>query len=105
MELIKFIAIFFIAFYGLKYLFRLLMPFAIRKMTERLMDKAQQSAGGQRRYQYTNNANPFDEFKQNSSQSHRKDGEVRVEYVPQEDARQRKGPQTAGEFVDFEEIK
>ncbi|MFD1768526.1 DUF4834 family protein [Sphingobacterium suaedae] len=104
MELLKFVAIFFIVFYGVKYLFRLLMPFAVRKLTERLMQKAQQSAGGSRQYQYTT-GNPFDQFKQ-QSQSRRSDGgEVRVDYVPEEEAKQRKGTQTAGEFIDFEEIK
>lgn len=103
MELIKFIAIFFLVIYGLKYAFRLLMPFALRKMTERLMNKAQQaqSAGGRGSYQYSS-SNPFEEYKQ---QGRKKAGEVRVDYVPQEDAKSRKGPQTAGEFVEFEEIK
>src|SRR5690606_41937810 len=67
MELLKILAIFLLVFYGLKYLFRLLMPFALRKMTERLMNKAQeqQSAGGGRRtYYYTTGGNPFDQFKQ-----------------------------------------
>src|SRR5690606_8645372 len=104
MELLKILAIFLLDFYGLKYLFRLLMPFAMRKMTERLMHKAQQqqSAGGSRTY-YTTGGNPFDQFKQQTPP--KKEGEVRVDYVPQEDAKAKKGTQTAGEFIDFEEIR
>ncbi|MCY4778203.1 DUF4834 family protein [Sphingobacterium sp. UT-1RO-CII-1] len=101
MGLLKFIAIFFIVFYAVKYLFRLLMPFALRKMTEKLMHKAQQSQGGNGSYQYTT-GNPFDQFKQHRGQ---KEGELRVDYMPKEDAKTRKGPQTAGEFVEFEEVK
>lgn len=103
MELLKIIAIFFVVFYAVKYLFRLLLPFALRKMGEKLMQKAQQSAyqGKADSSSYTQGS-PFDHFKQ---QAPKKDGELRVEYVPEEDSKSRKGPQTAGEFVDFEEIK
>lgn len=106
MELLKILAIFLLVFYGLKYLFRLLMPFALRKMTERLMHKAQQqqSAGGGRRTYYdTTGGNPFDQFKQQTPP--KREGEVRVDYVPHEEAKAKKGTQTAGEFIDFEEIK
>lgn len=108
MEFLKIIAIFFLVFYGVKYLFRLLMPYALKKMTERLMQKAQQSqaTGGQQQYQYNGGGNPFDQFKQQQGQQSRKhEGELRVDFVPEEDAKARKGTQTAGEFVDFEEIK
>ncbi|TDS15859.1 DUF4834 family protein [Sphingobacterium paludis] len=101
-SLLKFIVIFFIVFYGVKYLFRLLMPFALRKMTERLMQKAQQGQTGGGQYQYQS-TNPFDQFKQQKSAEHQ--GEIRVDYVPTDEAKDRKGTQTAGEFVDFEEIK
>ncbi|WP_437920909.1 DUF4834 family protein [Sphingobacterium sp. LRF_L2] len=102
--LLKFIVIFFVVFYGMKYLFRLLMPFALRKLTERVMQKAQQSTAGNghAEYRYTTN-NPFDQFKQTNST--KRDGEIKVDYMPQEDAKSRKGTQTAGEFIDFEEIK
>ncbi|MBD1433885.1 DUF4834 family protein [Sphingobacterium sp. DN00404] len=107
MELLKILAIFLLVFYGLKYLFRLLMPFALRKMTERLMNKAQQqqAAGGGRgtRYDYTTGGSPFDQFKQQTPP--KKEGELRVDYVPQDEAKAKKGTQTAGEFIDFEEIK
>ncbi|NGM64716.1 DUF4834 family protein [Sphingobacterium sp. SGR-19] len=106
MELLKILAIFLLVFYGLKYLFRLLMPFALRKMTERLMNKAQQqqsTGGGRGTYYYTTGGNPFDQFKQQTPP--KKEGEVRVDYVPQDDAKSKKGTQTAGEFIDFEEVK
>lgn len=101
-SLLKFVVIFFLVFYGVKYLFRLLMPFALRKMTEKVMQKAQQGQAGRGQYQYQN-GNPFDQFKQTKSAEHQ--GEIRVDYVPADDAKDRKGTQTAGEFVEFEEIK
>lgn len=106
MELLKILAIFLLVFYGLKYLFRLLMPFALRKMTERLMHKAQQqqqSAGGRRAYYYTAGGGPFDQFKQQTPP--KTEGEVRVDYVPQDGSKPKKGTETAGEFIDFEEVK
>ncbi len=103
MELLKIIAIFFVVFYAIKYLFRLLMPFALRKMGEKLMQKAQQSAyQGQSESGPFSKGSPFDHFKQAGT---KKEGELRVEYMPEEESKTRKGPQTAGEFVDFEEIK
>lgn len=105
-ELLKILAIFLLVFYGLKYLFRLLMPFALRKMTERFINKAQQqqsSNGGRRTYYYSAGGSPFDQFKQQASPKH--EGEIRVDYVPQNESKSKKGTQTAGEFVDFEEIK
>ncbi|PRD49084.1 DUF4834 family protein [Sphingobacterium haloxyli] len=106
MELLKILAIFLLVFYGLKYLFRLLMPFALRKMMERLTNKAQQqqSAGGRSgTYSYTTGGNPFEQFKQQTPPEN--EGEVRVDYVPREEAKLKKGTQTAGEFIEFEEIK
>ncbi|GHE23710.1 DUF4834 family protein [Sphingobacterium griseoflavum] len=106
--LLKFILIFFLVFYGVKFLFRLLMPIALRKLSERLMGKAAEQAqqgAGQGNYQYQQR-NPFDQFKQAQGHARRgQEGKITVDYVPSEDAKQRRGPQTAGEFVDFEEIK
>ena len=104
MELLKIVVIFFIVYYAVKYLFRLLMPFALRKMTERLMQRAQQSQynGQQQSYQY-NQEDPFAQFRQQKTRSGQ--AEVRVDYVPQQESKPRKGTETAGEFIDFEEIK
>lgn len=87
MGLLKILAIFLLVFYGVKFLFRLLMPFALRKLSERVM-------GGN---------NPYEEFKQQGSP--KQEGELRVDYIPQEDHKAKKGTETAGEFIDFEEIK
>lgn len=104
MEFLKFVAIFLLVFYGLKYLFRLFMPFALRKLTERVINKVQQQAGGgQRTYRYTTGGDPFDTFKQRTPP--KKEGEIRVEYMPEPETKQKKGAKTAGEFIDFEEIK
>jgi len=104
MAFLKFIAIFFIIFYAVRFLLRLVMPVALRKVTERLMRNAQQStAGGNAgQYQYTS-GDPFSQFKQQAKPKH--EGEVRVDYVPVEENKSRKGTETAGEFVDFEEVK
>ncbi len=104
MAFLKFIAIFFIIFYAVRFLLRLVMPFALRKVTERLMRNAQQASTNGRSgpYQYSTN-DPFSQFQQRTKPKH--EGEVRVEYVPEEDNKSRKGTQTAGEFVDFEEVK
>ncbi|MBE8713320.1 DUF4834 family protein [Sphingobacterium hungaricum] len=90
-----------VAFYYIfKFAMRLIMPFAMRKMAEKLMQKAQQSQSGQQSYQYTN-SNPFDQFK---TQQQKPDGKIHVDYVPPKED-ERKGTATAGEFIDFEEIK
>jgi len=79
---------------------RLLMPFFMKKMAEKIMKGAQgQYANGGPNQQTYND--PFTQFKQQQ----RSDGKVRVEYMPQKDEKQRKGTETAGEFIDFEEVK
>jgi len=78
------------------------MPFALRKMAEKIMQKAQQGQSSQRSYHYTT-SNPFDHFK-TKEQKPRPEGKIRVDYVPPKEE-ERKGAATAGEFIDFEEIK
>lgn len=76
---------------------RLLLPYAMKKLTERMMKKAQQGQGG---FTYTyGTGSPFGN--QNSQST---DGKLKVDYVPQQEER-RKGTETAGEFIDFEEVK
>lgn len=90
-----------VAFYYIfKFVMRLLMPFALRKMAEKLMQKAQQGQANGQSYQYTTQ-NPFDQFKNPNPKS---EGKITVDYVPPKEE-QRKGTATAGEFIDFEEIK
>lgn len=81
------------------------MPFAMRKLAERMMKKAQQShqytSGGQNPF---GNANPFGSGYQDQSQSRKPDNKVHVDYVPPKEEAKKNGAATAGEFVDFEEI-
>lgn len=81
---------------------RLLLPFALRKLTERMMKKAQHS---QYTYGY---GRPFGQSNSNSGPQHESSrksaGKVHVDYVPPQEEK-RKGTATAGEFVDFEELK
>ncbi len=93
-------------YYAFKFGMRLLLPFAMKKLTERMMKKAQQGQGG---FTYTygsgnpfGNQNPYGQDQQ--SNQHKSDGKLKVDYVPQGDER-RKGTETAGEFIDFEEVK
>lgn len=85
---------------------RFLLPFAMKKLTERMIKKAQQGQG-QGGYTYTygtgspfGNQNPFGQQQENT----KTDGKVKVDYVPHTEEK-RKGTETAGEFIDFEEIK
>lgn len=92
-----------VAFYYLfKFGMRLLLPYAMRKITERMMKKAQQS--GNTTYTYYSTGNPFGQYQQKGQSQAQPDGKVRVDYVPQREER-RKGTATAGEFIDFEEVK
>lgn len=96
-----------IFYYAFKFSMRLLLPWAMKKLAQRMMKKTQE---GPYTYTYTNSNqnpfgrnNPFGSYQQQSAQQ-KSDGNVQVEYIPQKEEN-RKGTQTAGEFVDFEEIK
>ncbi|ERJ60691.1 MULTISPECIES: DUF4834 family protein [Sphingobacterium] len=113
MGLLYFI-LFVVAFYYVfKFSMRLLLPFAMRKLTERMMKKAQQQQS-QGQYNYGGAGNPFgggspfgNAYEQQSYRSDNtktKEGKVKVDYVPAQEAK-RKGTATAGEFIDFEEVK
>lgn len=112
MGLLYFI-LFVVAFYYVfKFSMRLFLPFAMRKLTERMMKKAQQQSQGQYNYGGTGNPfgtnNPFgNAYQQQSYQKQGqspKGGKVKVDYVPTQEPK-RKGTATAGEFIDFEELK
>jgi len=93
---LKFLLIAFAVYFIVRFLFRLILPFAMRKAAERIMKKAQQS-------QYTTGGGPF-EYRE-YQQARPEDGKVRIEVDPTKDAKRKSGTSTAGEFVDFEEIK
>ncbi|WP_115169801.1 DUF4834 family protein [Sphingobacterium spiritivorum] len=96
--LLKFLLIAFAVYFIVRFLFRLILPFAMRKAAERIMKKAQQS-------QYTTGNGPFG-YQQYEQQTRADEGRVRVEYAPsKKEEKRRSGTATAGEFVDFEEIK
>lgn len=83
--LLKFLLIAFAVLWLLRLLGRFLFPWAIRKAAERMMHGQQEAP------RYENRS------------SKQADGKIRIDYVPPRDERQ--GPQKAGEFVDFEEVK
>lgn len=94
--LIKFLFIAIAILWLLRVLARFLFPWALRKTAERMMkDQGQQPFG----------RSPFSGSgpQQQRRSSPKPDGKVRIDYVPPKE--DRKGPQKAGEFVDFEEVK
>jgi ABC-type transport system involved in cytochrome bd biosynthesis fused ATPase/permease subunit len=95
--LLKFLLIALAVIWLLRAVARLIFPWAVKKAAEKMMNDAQQQFQG----------SPFQQqYKQQSSQRSQTtaDGKVRIDYVPQKEA-ERKGADTVGEFVDFEEIK
>jgi len=86
---------------------RLLLPYAMKKLTEKMIKKAQQGQGG---FTYTygtgspfGNQNPYGQ-QQEQRNSQQTEAKLKVDYVPHTEEK-RKGTQTAGEFIDFEEVK
>lgn len=95
--LIKFLLIAISILWLLRILARFLFPWAVRKAAEKMMN------GGGQQFQ----GSPFQQGANTRKQQHRSrqpDGKVRIDYVPPKEG-ERSGPQKAGEFVDFEEIK
>lgn len=87
---------------------RLLLPYAMKKLTEKMIKKAQQGQGG---FTYTygsgspfGNQNPYGQQQKEHRNSQQADTTLKVDYVPHTEEK-RKGTQTAGEFIDFEEVK
>lgn len=93
MGLLKFLFIAIAILWLLRILARLLFPWAMRKMAQKVMGDAQGP------YQYR----PYQDF---TSRQRQPDGKIRIDYVPpQHKSATRKGAKNAGEFVEFEEIK
>lgn len=100
MEFLKVVVILVACYYAFKLGVRLLLPYAMKKLAEKMMKKAQQGNFGTQQgpFQYQGFGQQQEE-PQNKGTS-----KVKVAYVPpKEEARS--GPATAGEFVDFEEVK
>ncbi|MGN0021705.1 MAG: DUF4834 family protein [Sphingobacterium hotanense] len=99
MTFIYFLISIILFYYLFKFGMRLLMPFFMRKLTERLMNQQQQYANeGPFQQSY---GDPFREYNQRET---RHDGKVKVEFTPPKQS-PKKGTATAGEFIDFEEVK
>lgn len=106
MAFLKFILITFAVYFVVRFLFKLFLPFAMRKAAEKLMKKAQEQGGaysGQGQggtFYYEFNGQRHQENKRSQAE-----GKIQVDYIPPKETPERKGTETAGEFVDFEEIK
>lgn len=93
MGLLKFLLIAIAILWLVRAIARLVFPWAMRKMAEKVMGGAQQQY-----YQRNTTSNPYQH-----QQRARQDGKVHIDYVP---PRQSGGKgKNAGEFVEFEEIK
>lgn len=95
--LLKFLLIAITILWLLRMLARFLFPWAMRKTAERMMGSQGQQPFGQNPFQ--GNGQGF----RSQRKSQKADGKVRIDYVPPRE--DRKGPQKAGEFVEFEEVK
>lgn len=94
-----------VGYYVLKFSLRLLFPYAMKKLTERMMKKAQEGRGGFT-YTYTS-GNPFageSAYNNNSQRNNSSNGQIKVDYIPQKEEKRKINSQ-AGEFIDFEEVK
>lgn len=94
MGLLKFLFIAIAILWLVRIVARLLFPWAMRKMAQKVMGDAQ------RQYQYRNGS------PRNGSarQQRQPDGQIRIDYMPPQN-KPKQGAKTAGEFVEFEEIK
>ncbi|MDR2273011.1 MAG: DUF4834 family protein [Sphingobacterium sp.] len=106
MAFLKFILITFAVYFVVRFLFKLFLPFAMRKAAEKLMKKAQEQGGaysgqGQGGTFYYE----FNGQRQQENKRSQPEGKIQVDYIPPKETPERKGAETAGEFVDFEEIK
>jgi|SRR5690606_19080101 len=94
MGLLKFLFIAIAVLWLVRVVARLLFPWAMRKMAEKVMGDAR------RQYQYKNTA-----FRgAGPNEQRQSDGKVRIDYMPPQN-KPKNGAKNAGEFVDFEEIK
>ncbi len=98
MEFLKVVFILVACYYAFKFGIRLLLPFFMKKMAQKIMNNAQQGnfRPGSGPFQYQDNREQY--------QSPKGNGKVKVAYVPPKEE-PRDGTATAGEFVDFEEVK
>lgn len=94
MGLLKFLFIAIAVLWLVRVVARLLFPWAMRKMTEKVMGDAR------RQYQYRNTASRG----AGPNERRQADGKVRIDYMPPQN-KPKNGTKHAGEFVDFEEIK
>ncbi len=100
MTLLYFIISVVIFYYVFKFGMRLLLPFFMRKLAEKMMNGQQGQYANQGPQQNPYN-DPFSQFQQKKT---RTEGKIKVDYMPPKEEN-KKGAATAGEFIDFEEVK
>lgn len=97
MGFLKFLFVFIVAFYAIRLLLRFLLPIALRKMAEKVMQnpKGREYRTFQRGFHHQNRES-------NHSKKDKK-GKVNVDYIPPKEDSDRRNPE-AGEYVEFEEL-
>jgi len=94
--LLKFLLISIAVLWAFRLIARLVFPWALKKAAEKLMNQQQQHHQQQYRGQRES---------QRSSETHTDaDGNIQIDFVPPK-TKPRTGPQRAGEFVEFEEVR
>lgn len=89
---LKFLLIAILVLWVIRMVARLIFPWAMKKAAEKIMSQQQYQPyqGQQQRAQRSQQTQP--------------DGSVQIDYVPPK-TKAGKGPQKAGEFVEFEEVR
>lgn len=77
---------------------RFLMPFALRKMAQKVMKDAEGSPFS------TFQGTTYEYGNRNTRNKSQSEGEVSVDYIPPKENPKRRNS-SAGEFIDFEEVK
>jgi len=93
-ELLDFLFICVLIFYILRAVFRFLIPVLFQKV----VNKAQQQKQ-QHQYRATENQ------QQNHNRANTGRAEVKVDYVPPQNKKKGSIPDSAGDFIDYEEVK
>ncbi len=92
MGLLKFLLVAIAILWLVRVVARLLFPWVMRKMAQKIVGETQQQ------YQHHNRS------RHHQSKADGPDGKIRIDYMPPQ-TKPKRGAKTAGEFVEFEEIK
>lgn len=101
MTFIYFIISVILFYYLFKFAIRLFLPSIMRKVVNKMMNGQQ----GQYANDGPNQQGYGDPFSGYQKSQNKPEGKISVEYMPPKQNPEKKGTETAGEFVEFEEVK